>query len=178
MLIATASFLVSGREGVATATDSHVTRASIGGGANVMTDHPSSTGIAGAAAGDVLVDSRSAAEGDAKAESYGGSLIADGGAALTTTTVTPTLSATVGAGATVTAAGSVLVQATHYRANAATVSDQIISVDPVTERSGSVSRSGTGTSSGTTRRRGRADARRICRSEQLERRHRRLGARD
>ena len=130
MLIATANLVAGGRDVDATTTITHSTTASIGGAATVTTIKTTPPGIPN---GDLTVQAIAAAEGDAKAQTYGGSLLVDAqGASGADTTVTPTVSATVGAGTHLKAAGSAKVAAT-YQPSGAPPSTQIIAVDTLAD---------------------------------------------
>ena len=130
MLIATANIVAGGRDVRATTTITHSTTAWVGGTATVTTIKPP----AGTMNGDLTVQAIAAVEGDAKAQSYGGSLVVDvtGAASGADTTVTPTVSATVGAGTHLKAAGSAEVIAT-YHPSGAPPSTQIMHVDTIAD---------------------------------------------
>ena len=129
VLIATASILVTGRDAQATVETKTTTVAYIGAGAVLLTKKVGTgTGNTLGNPGDVLVRAISAAEGDAKSESYGGAVFVSGDAARATTTVEPMVRAWTGAGTQVTAFGTVQVIATYQQAGAPP-STKIISVD-------------------------------------------------
>ena len=103
--------------------------ASIGAGASITatTLAPGTPQVFGAP-GDVIVEAISRAEGDAKAQSYGGALLAAGGGAHTTTIVTPNVFALVGSGASVDAGGKFTLAAT-YEKSGSPPSANVLSVD-------------------------------------------------
>ena len=129
VLIATASVLVTGRDAIATVETKTTTVAYIGEGA-ILTTRNVGTGTGNTLGnpGDVLVRAIASAEGDAKAESYGGAIVASGDSARATTTVEPAVRAWTGAGTRVDAAGAVQIIATYQPAGAPP-STEIIAVD-------------------------------------------------
>ena len=129
VLIATASILVTGRDARRRSRPRRPpSRTSERGPCSRTKKVGTGTGNTLGNPGDVLVRAISAAEGDAKSESYGGAVFVSGDAARATTTVEPVVRAWTGAGTQVTAFGAVQVIATYQQAGAPP-STKIISVD-------------------------------------------------
>ena len=130
VLIATGALVASGREADATTTVEPMVQGYIGHGTTVTTSQPAAQSNQ-SVPGDIDVSAVSSAEGHAEAQSYGGAVLGDGGAANATTTVQPTVQGYIGDGATITAAGSVNVTADYIQAGSAP-NDQITEVNPNT----------------------------------------------
>jgi hypothetical protein len=123
LLLATAAILASGREVDGTSTSSPTVTASIGSNAIVT-----ATKVA-LGTGDVLVEVQpSQAEADTLSQDYGGALIGEGGGAHSTTTVSPSVFAFVGAGTSVDAGDNFTLQAIYQKAGSAP-SSKVFSVD-------------------------------------------------
>jgi len=133
VLIASGAIVASGREADATTTVQPMVQGYIGHGTTVTTSQPAQQAPQSdqPAPGGIVVSAVSSAEGHAEAQSYGGAIIGDGGAANATTTVQPTVQGYIGDGSTITAAGSVKVTADFIQAGSAP-NDQITEVNPNT----------------------------------------------
>ena len=127
VLIATGNLLVGGREAKATTDLTHTTEARIGERATVVV-----RGGPDDDAADVTIRATSTVEGDAKAQSYGGAILGDGGAARATTTVTPVVLATIGASSRLDVDGDVTLEAVFANTGSAP-SAEVVAIDPDAE---------------------------------------------